>query len=95
MKVDPALPRLLPEGHYLFEIVDDPTREPSQYGGYFWRYKCIAKDSNGQHFEFNPIFTPKMDQYHAFLRAIGGQTQSNQMTNQNLKKPILMMFPFS
>ena len=80
MKVDPALPRLLPEGHYLFEITEDPTREQSQYGGYFWRYQCIAKDSNGEHHPYNPVFTQKMDQYHNFLRAIGGQTQANSIT---------------
>ena len=80
MSLDPAIPRLVPEGHYVLELSAEPTKETSQFGGFYYRINFIAKDETGQHYEFADCFNQKMDRYHDLLRALGGQTQSNGIT---------------
>ncbi len=80
MSLDHGIPRLLPEGMYKIELDEEPTKELSRYGGHFFRFSSIAKNPNGEHFEFKFSLSPKMDSYHSLLRALGGQTQANGIT---------------
>ena len=71
--IDPALPRLMPEGHYTFEIAAEPEKKSNQWGGSYWRFQFFVKDSSGVHFDFSDIFTQKDDRYHELLIVLGGK----------------------
>lgn len=73
MLIEPAIPKLIPEGHYLFEIVSNPEKKPNTFGsGYYYEFKFYIKDERGEHWNFTGIFTRKQDKFHELLLALGG-----------------------
>jgi len=73
MLLDPGIPKLYPEGHYLFEIVSDPEKKPNSFGkGFYYEFKFVVKDANGEHWNYTGIFAQKQDKYHDLLIALGG-----------------------
>ena len=78
---EPAIPRLVPEGHYICEIAEEPTRKPSSFdSGNYYVVELYLRDKNGQTFTMTKNFRPNQDIFHEFLRAVGGQTQPNGVT---------------
>jgi len=71
--LDPAIPRLIPEGSYTFEIVAEPEKKPNQWGRFFWQIRFIVSSRSGLHFEFSDVFNPTDDKYKGFLLALGGE----------------------
>lgn len=78
--IDPALPKLIPEGCYTFEIALEPEKKENQWGGFYWLFKFIVKNESGQHYEFSDIFTQKEDRFHDLLIVLGGQKDSMGVT---------------
>ncbi|MFC2167785.1 hypothetical protein ACFLRW_02285 [Acidobacteriota bacterium] len=78
---DSAKPRLVPPGHYIFEIAEEPTRKQSSFNSRdFFSVHLILRDGKGEHFDMVKNFNAEMDSFHLFLRAMGGQTQANGIT---------------
>ena len=78
---EPAIPRLVPPGHYVCEIAEEPTRKPSSFdSGYYYVVELYLRDKMGQTFQMTKNFRSNQDIFHEFLRAVGGQTQPNGVT---------------
>jgi len=78
--IDPALPRLIPEGHYTFEIAAEPEKKKNQWGGFYWQFMLIVRNGSGQHYEFSDIFNQKEDRFHDLLIVLGGKKDSMGIT---------------
>lgn len=70
--LDPAIPRLLPEGRYSFEIAAEPEKKSNNWGGFYWQLKFFVESSSGSHYNFTDIFSQTDDRYASLLICLGG-----------------------
>lgn len=67
-----AIPNILPEGEYKFEITD--VKEFSSTfdkGKSYWKMYFSVQDAKGEDFTFSLSINPKMQKYRDILQALG------------------------
>lgn len=72
-QLDPAVPGLISEGSYVFEIMAEPEKKLNQWSRYFWQVRFLVKSSSGAHYEYSDVFNPTDDRYRELLNAFGGE----------------------
>lgn len=70
VKLPTAVPNILPEGQYDFEIMDVQIFSSTFGRGNYWKMYFLVRDSDGEHFDFSCTLTPKMTRYHDILTAL-------------------------
>ncbi len=65
-----AIPNILPEGEYKFEITDVKEFSSTFGAGSYWKMYFSVQDVNGENFDFSLSINPKMQRYHDILRAL-------------------------
>lgn len=65
-----AVPNVLPEGEYKFEITD-VQQFPSTFDkGSYWKMYFLVQNKDGEHFDFACTIKPKMQRFHDILAAL-------------------------
>ena len=66
-----AIPNLLPEGTYNFEITDVKEFSSNYDSGSYWKMYFLVKNSEGETFNFSLSVNAKMQRYRDILGALG------------------------
>ena len=68
-----AIPNILPEGEYKFEITDVKEFNSTFGSGSYWKMYFQVTNTNGEDFTFSLSINPKMQKYRDILQALGVQ----------------------
>jgi hypothetical protein len=65
-------PQMLPEGHYDFEVTEEPEVKKTQNGKTYIKFKFKATDPAGHSRRYSDSFWPNEERYQDLLLALGG-----------------------
>ena len=68
-----AIPNILPEGEYKFEITDVKEFNSTFGSGSYWKMYFQVTNTDGEDFTFSLSINPKMQKYRDILQALGVQ----------------------
>ena len=66
-------PNLIPEGHYKFQISEEPEKRKGAKDGLFMIFKFRILTDDGSTRRYNDVFVPWEDRYKDLLLAMGGK----------------------
>ncbi len=74
-RCQPNQKKLMKEGRYLFEIIDDPEQRKGLKGGEYYIFKLAINFEDGSSRKFNQIIVPWEVRYGNLLLALGGKQE--------------------
>jgi len=73
MGLPPHEPRLIPEGHYSFQVSEDYEKRKGEKDGLYIIFKFKIINESGETRKYNDIFVPWEDRYRDLLIAFGAK----------------------